>query len=288
MTWTVSKLLQWSQLYLAEKGIEESRLQVEYLLAHVLAKKRLSLYLESDRVLNETELAAFKTLLQRRSQKEPLQYILGTHLFMDLNLKVGPGVFIPRFETEVLVENVLEAFQKREMKTARILELGIGTGAISLAIAKKYPDMAIVGVDVSAEALKYAKENIGLHACSQIELRQGDLFSSIEPHEKFDVIISNPPYLAEPLWASLKDEVKLHEPKEALFSGEEGLDCILKIIETSRYYLKPEGMLFVEFSPEQRDQIEAVFKKDTFFTMWKFVRDYEHRDRLFIAERGKT
>ena len=204
--------------HLAERGVEDPRLDAELLLAHVLGVRRLDLYLQFERPLTPDEVAAYREAIRRRGQREPLQYITGTTSFRELELAVDPRVLIPRPETEVLVGAVLEWAAGRGDLVA--LDIGTGSGAIALSLLAEGPFARMVATDVSRGALELAAENArrtGLDA--RLELRHGPLWEPIGDGERFDVIVSNPPYVADAEGAGLQPEVAAHEPAGALFAG---------------------------------------------------------------------
>ena len=252
--WTVLDLLKWTASYFAGKGIENGRLDAELLLAEILKLNRLGLYLNFDRPLHSDELAAFRSLVERRARREPLAYILGRCEFWSLTFKVGPAVLIPRADTETLVEAALKVLPAG----GTLLDVGVGSGAIALAIAHERPDLQIEGIDLSPAALAIAGENaelLGLAA--RVSLRQGDLFAL--EGSQYDAIVSNPPYIAVGEKAILMPEVRDFEPHLALFAGNDGLDCYRALIPTAKAHLKSSGFLLVEVGAGQAAAVAGLF-----------------------------
>ncbi|PKN12880.1 MAG: peptide chain release factor N(5)-glutamine methyltransferase [Deltaproteobacteria bacterium HGW-Deltaproteobacteria-4] len=253
--WTVLDLLKWTASYFAGKGIENGRLDAELLLAEILKLNRIGLYLNFDRPVNSDELAVFRALIERRARREPIAYILGRCEFWSLTFKVGPEVLIPRGDTETLVEAALKVLPPG----GTLLDVGVGSGAIALAIAHDRPDVQVEGIDLSPAALALATENAqNLGLTARVTLRQGDLFT-LDDSRQYDVIVSNPPYIAIGEKATLMPEVRDFEPALALFAGEDGLDCYRALIPAARGALKSSGILFVEVGAGQAEAVAELF-----------------------------
>jgi release factor glutamine methyltransferase len=266
--WTVLDLLKWTASYFAGKGIENGRLDAELLLAEILKLNRIGLYLNFDRPVQSDELAAFRALIERRARREPLAYILGRCEFWSLPFKVGPDVLIPRGDTETLVEAALKVLPPG----GTLLDVGVGSGAIALAIAHERPDLQIEGIDLSPAALAIAANNaqlLGLAA--RVSLRQGDLFA-LEGSSQYDVIVSNPPYIAIGEKATLMPEVRDFEPSLALFAGDDGLDCYRAMIPAAKTALKDSGTLLVEVGVGQAAAVAGLF------TAAGYVEIFTNRD----------
>ncbi|HET7232899.1 MAG TPA: peptide chain release factor N(5)-glutamine methyltransferase [Longimicrobium sp.] len=280
--WTVMELVGWTANYLGEKGLHNPRLNAEMLLAGSLGLKRLDLYLQFDRPLKADELAAFKARLLRRAKHEPLQYIDGTAAFRDLALRVDPRVLIPRPETEVLVQEVLDWAAAHGARTA--LDVGTGSGAIALALATEGPFERVVAVDVSPGALEVARENAASAApAAPVDFRLGSLYDAV-PGERFDVIASNPPYVGVEERASLDAEVRDWEPATALFAGTGGLDVIRPLVGGALRHLSPGGLLAMEIGASQADAVCAIVRAAGAFGEPRVRRDLAGRDRIVLAE----
>jgi release factor glutamine methyltransferase len=246
--WTVLAMILWA---------ETGRLDAEHLLAHALGTTRLDLYLQYDRPLTPEELSDFKPLLLRRAGREPLQHIVGRVGFRELDLAVDRRALIPRPETEVLVEVVLEAVRGRE--GLRALDVGTGSGCIALSLHREGSFDRIVASDVSPDALELARRNAA--SCgAELDLREGSLYAPIEAHERFDVIVSNPPYIAEPERAGLEPEVRDFDPETALFAGPDGLDVLRPLIAGAGEHLVPGGVLAVEIGAGQAEVVSELFR----------------------------
>ncbi|MGJ8654469.1 MAG: peptide chain release factor N(5)-glutamine methyltransferase [Opitutaceae bacterium] len=255
---TIREIKDRTEAFFKEKGVPDPKLDTDLLIAHSLGMKRLDLYLDLDRPLTEAQLTELRPLVKRRSQREPLQYILGTVEFCDLTLKVDARALIPRPETEELVELIVEAY-KEKAAPKRILDLGTGTGALALALAHKFPDAEVVAVDVSPEALSLAQENVdALDAAERVILRSGSWFEPIEAGEQFDLIVSNPPYLTEHEMTTAEPEVVAHEPSNALVSGADGLDDLRLILEGVSAHLNKGGLLAMETGIAQHTELDTL------------------------------
>ncbi|MBI4810571.1 MAG: peptide chain release factor N(5)-glutamine methyltransferase [Ignavibacteriales bacterium] len=214
-TWSVLDLIEWSTRYLTDKGFDDARLNVELLLCHVLNCQRIDLYLRYDMILKSAELSSYKTLFQRRLTHEPLQYILGKTEFMGLTLIVNPEVLIPRPETEVLVERVLEMSKKYPTEFIRFLDIGVGCGCIAISLAKYIDQSLVEAIDISKDALDVAAKNVNhYHLENRISLIQADVLKDLPTfqYSPFDVIVSNPPYISKNEFETLQPEVKDYEP----------------------------------------------------------------------------
>lgn len=252
--WTILKVLNWTKGYLAEKGVENSRLESEWLLCAALGLDRVGLYVNFDRPLTADELSACRLLVARRARREPLQYILGSQEFYGLEFEVAPGVLIPRHDTEVLVQEAVN----RAGSGAEILDIGVGSGCIAVALAKSLPDAAVCGVDPSAEALGLAERNARRH-CVSLSLFRGSLFEPFEGRE-FDLIVSNPPYIPTSDLAGLQPEVRDFEPRGALDGGADGLDFYRMIIPEASLHLRTGGWLLLEAGIGQAADLLALFE----------------------------
>jgi release factor glutamine methyltransferase len=253
-SWTVVELLRWTADHFAARGIDTPRLDAECLLAHALGTSRLRLYLDFDKPVTGAERAAFRDLVRRRAgERVPVALLVGEKEFWSLSLRVTPDVLVPRPETETLVAAALDLLPGRDAPW-RVLDLGTGSGAVALAIARERPGAVITATDVSAEALNIAQENAErLGMAERIRFRQGDGPGPVWG-ETFDLVVSNPPYVAERDRDRLAPELR-HEPALALFAGEDGLTLLTRWIDAAPRLLAPGGGLALEHGA---DQSEAV------------------------------
>jgi release factor glutamine methyltransferase len=281
-TWTLLELIRWTTGYLADKGIAEPRLTAELLLAGTLRLKRLDLYLQFDRPLRPEELAEFKSRLRRRARREPLQYIEGEAAFRELHLYVDRRVLIPRPETEVLVDEVLRWAGGREGLHA--LDVGTGTGAIALSLAVEGSFSRIVATDLSADALAVAQENHRRVAPPRpVEFRQGSLYEPVAG-ERFDVVVSNPPYIGPAEEGSLDQEVREWEPRVALFADDSGLGVIARLVADAPDHLRPGGLFALEVGVSQAERVVGMLRAIRGFGEPVVRHDLAGRERIVLAE----
>lgn len=283
--WTVLRMIRWSGEYLEDKGVSGGRLDAEHLLAHVLDLSRLQLYLQYERPLTPVELAEYKPMLLRRAGREPLQYILGTAAFRNLEVAVDERVLIPRPETEQLVEAVLEWARKRDEATLTVLDVGTGSGCIALSLAQEGPFRRVVGTDPSVEALELARRNVERTGFSEtVELRRGSLFEPVRG-ERFHVVVSNPPYIPAGDEGSLEPEVRDWEPGDALFAGTDGLDVVRAVVEGAPAALHGGGLLALEVGLGQAPAVADLVRETGRFGEPTVRRDLAQRPRMVLAER---
>ncbi len=255
-TWTLLKLLRWTTDYFAEKGVDNPRLDAELLLADVLALDRVGLYLNFERPLNAAELDRIRPLVKRRGQREPLQYLLGRTEFWSLPFEVSPAVLIPRGDTEILVE---EALNRVEAEAGELLDVGTGSGAIAVSLATELPGWQIAALDISPAALEVARRNAELNGVAgKMQFLQADL--ACLPQRQYDLIVSNPPYIAQDEWDELMPEVRCFEPRTALLAADNGLDCYRKLAAQAKNRIKPGGWLLVEIGYRQAEAVSALLR----------------------------
>lgn len=276
-TWTVLELLKWTTDYFNRNGIDSARLDAEVLLAHALESERLRLYIDYEKPVLPEERDRYRALVQRRAQERvPVSQLLGEREFWSLAFKVDSNVLTPRPETETLVQYALSKASDGRAKGGeegadvadsqspiRILDIGTGSGAIALSLASEIPHAEITATDLSEAALQIAAVNADhLHTRERIRFLQGDLFEPVAS-ERFDLIVSNPPYVARADEGSLPPELA-HEPEMALFGGADGLDVIRRLVAEAGDYLSPGGWLGIELSPEQADTVEQELRQAGF------------------------
>jgi release factor glutamine methyltransferase len=251
--WTIRRVLEWTKGYLADKGIENARLETEWLLAESLGLDRIGLYVNFDKPLTDDELVAVRSLVGRRAKREPLQYLLGSQEFAGLEFSVSPAVLIPRHDTEVLLAEAL-----RVAPTATtVLDIGTGSGCLAIALAKQLPQAQVVAVDLSPSALEIARQNAARNGVV-VTLCQGSLLEPVGGRT-FDLIVSNPPYIPTPELATLQPEVRDFEPLLALDGGPDGLDCYRALVPAAAAQLTPHGWLVVEIGIGQESAMQELF-----------------------------
>ena len=264
-TWTIGSILQWTQNYFREKGVETPRLDAEVLLSHVLKKERIYLYVHFDEPLEKAELAAFREGVAKRARRVPTAYIVGRREFMGLDFAVSRATLIPRPDTEILVEAAVERLGRMTeggARAVRFADIGTGTGAIALSVLKyASEDVAADAVDISGAALAIARENaerLGLSAC--VHFHEGDLLAPLS-HAAYDAILSNPPYIPDADFERLAPEVRSYEPMTALKGGADGMDFYARLAEAAPQYLRAGGFLAVEAGIGQAQKIRALAKE---------------------------
>lgn len=280
---TVLEALNLSSDYLNKKGIESARLNAELMLSHILKCKRLELYLMFDRPLDETELQQYRSFLSRRAQREPLQYILGEVDFYNIKLKVNKNVLIPRPETELLVEKIIYDFKEKE--NFKFLDIGVGSGNISIAILKNLTQSNSLAIDISEEALLLAKENSVLNEVNdRIEFLKFDILNDdIKLLGKFDMVISNPPYVSADDYETLEPELKVYEPKIALTDLYNGFTFYKKIIEQSSLLLNVNGRIYFELGKGQSENVRMMLNQNGFDKI-DIIKDYQGIERIILGE----
>jgi release factor glutamine methyltransferase len=277
---TVLEVIKRTTEFLARKGIEGARLNAEHLIGHGLGLKRMQLYLQFERPLTELELEAIRPLVRRRGLHEPLQYILSEVEFSGLKLKVDRRALIPRPETEYLLELVV---QRLTAPPATILEMGTGSGAIALALAKQYASSQVLAVDNSTEALALAAENAQATGLTErVEFLPSDWFASVKRLRRFDLIVANPPYLSEQEFAEAQPEVKNFEPVNALTPGGDGQSALQKIIAEAPAFLTPGGWLAMETGIAQHATLRALADRAG-YARSESLPDLTGRDRYVFA-----
>ncbi|HIJ96245.1 MAG TPA: peptide chain release factor N(5)-glutamine methyltransferase [Desulfuromonadales bacterium] len=251
--WTSVKIVAWTKEYLSAKGIENARLEAEWMLSAATGLNRVGLYLNYDKPLSDSELAVYRDMVSRRARREPLQHILGTQEFCGLEFEVSPDVLIPRHDTELLVTQTL----LRSPPQASILDMGTGSGCIAITLAKRLPAAFVSASDISSDALSVARRN-AIRNEVNVEFIQGALLSCV-PDRKFSLIVSNPPYIPTADIDQLEPEVRDYDPWTALDGGADGLGIYRQLIPAAVDHLLPGGWLLVEIGIGQAHDVAECF-----------------------------
>ena len=288
--WTTRRLLEWTADYFKGRGLENPRLETEILLAQALKTNRVGLYLRYDDVPADSERTAFRELVKRRAAGEPSAYLTGHKDFYSLDFNVGADVLIPRPETETLALEGVEFLRARAKAESgcvpRILDIGTGSGALAVALARNLPAARLTAVDISAPALAVARRNAEKHSVAdRIEFRESDLFAAVAPDERFDLIVSNPPYVSRAEYDALDKSVKDYEPRIALLAGESGTEIVARIFADAPAHLEPGGRLLVEISPMIAEASLALLGGSP-FKQYSVINDYAGLKRVILAEIG--
>ena len=284
---TLLHLLTITQNYFREKGIESARLDAELLLCHCLGLDRVGLYLEHDRPLQEQEVQAYRELVRRRAAYEPVAYITGRRFFWTLELHIDRGVLIPRPETEVLVERALNFLAARDIEHPRVLDIGTGSGAIALALAAEMPSIAVIALDASVEAVTCARDNaerLGLSGRVRVEQAQFPEACS-QDVGSYDLIVSNPPYIASGDIECLAPDIREYEPRMALDGGVDGLDVYRRWAPYFSALLAKGGALILEIGHDQGPGVTGLLAASGYVSGIEVVRDYARLDRVVICRK---
>jgi release factor glutamine methyltransferase len=280
--WTVGKIIDWTTVHLKKHGSESPRLEAEILLAHARKCPRIQLYVQYNELLTDDQRAAMRDLVRRRAQAEPVAYLVGHREFFGLGFRVTPDVLIPRPETETLVLELLTAVKGQ--LNPRILDVGTGSGCIAIAAAVNLPSAVVTATDISPKALAIACENAARHGVAdRIRFLEGDLYAPLVSGERFDVLVSNPPYVTDGEMETLPADVRLHEPALALRAGAAGLDVIARLISSAGSHIAPGGFLLIEIAPEQCGPVCALLKITALFEPARTVKDPWGKQRVITA-----
>lgn len=273
----IREALKKGETFLKERGIEAYSLEAQLLMAYALGRSRAFVLAEGEKVLEKDEEDKFFALIQKRGSRYPLAYILGKKDFMGLELKITPAVLIPRSDTEVLAEEVL---RRLDDEPKRVVDVGTGSGAIALALKFYRPSWEVWATDLSEAALEVAGANAQSYNL-ELNFKQSDLLSSLSG--KFDLIVSNPPYVTSTELKELQPEVRF-EPLAALDGGEDGLMFYRRLIPQAASFLKEEGTLFSEIGSDLAEKIKELFSVAD-WSSYEIIPDYQHRPRVIIAQK---
>lgn len=263
---------------IAQQSADSPRREAELLLCHVLGVGRAWLFAHDDALIDPAQRERFEALLSRRAAGEPLAYLTGQREFFGLSFAVGPGVLVPRHDTEVLVEQALARLPRAP--GLEVLDLGTGSGAIALTLAHERPELSVTAVDASAAALGIARANAQRLALQRVEFLEGDWFTPVAGR-RFDLVVSNPPYIEDSDPHLLRGDLRF-EPRSALASGTDGLDDIRRIVDSARLHLKPGGWLLLEHGHLQGNAVRGLLI-DAGFDKVETVQDLEQRDRVSVG-----
>jgi len=279
---TVLEVLQSTTGYFQKRNIDSPRLNAEHLLAHVLGRKRIDLYLEFERCLSESELTSMRELVKRRGAGEPLQHLLGTVEFCGRIFGCDKRALVPRPETEQLVEILISRF-KSEIACSRAVDVGTGSGVIALTLAAEFPKAEIVGVDISEDALMLARENADrLGLADRARFLRSNLLGNVEPG--FDLVVANLPYVSTDERHNLSREV-LHDPEVALFAGVHGDELVRQLIAQGQSWLRPGGILAMEIGTAQNEGLMTALEENNYRDILA-EKDYSGVIRFLFARYG--
>lgn len=290
-SWTIGRLLAWTTDFLKQHGAESPRLDAEVLLAHARGCGRIDLYASFDEPASDELRGAFRELVRRRAEGVPVAYLVGRREFFSLPFRVTRDVLIPRPETELLVTALLDRIKQRAQTAGesaappRVVDVGTGSGVIAICAAK-YGRCRVTAIDVSRQALEVARGNAQLHGVQEaVTFLSGDLLEPLPPGEKFDFIVSNPPYVKSGEMESLAKEVREHEPRLALEAGPKGTETIERLLLQAAERLTPGGMLLLEISPMLEHAVGALLAADQRFRQGPTLKDLAGHARVIQATR---
>ncbi len=281
-TWRVIDLIEWTTEYFERHEVPTPRLDAELLLGHLLQKSRLQLYLSFEMPVFPEALSKFRELIKKRIAHTPVSYLTNHKEFMALDFYVDPRVLIPRPETEILVEAVLQ----HQKEPCRFVDIGTGCGAIAISFGRHRPDWELIATDFSTEALEVAQQNALTHNCAdRLTFLQGDLFEPLQqlPNPCFDWIASNPPYVSLDDASTLPPDVRKYEPEIALFAGVDGLEIIRRIVTEAPQFLNPQGKLILEIGHNQSHTVQDLISAQPAYKRCEVIKDYAGIERVVLA-----
>ncbi|GAW93816.1 peptide chain release factor N(5)-glutamine methyltransferase [Calderihabitans maritimus] len=288
---TARKAIKEAKDRLERAGIETALSEAQQLLGYVLGCSRTALLIRVDQILTAGDYEKYMSLVKKRAERYPLQYLTGHQEFMAMDFLVNPNVLIPRPDTEVVVETALELIKKYNYRS--VVDVGTGSGAIAISLARLATGIQVYAVDFSQEALKLARENaLRLGVAKQVKFIQGDLLGPFFLQEKekkhrirqFDLVVSNPPYIPSAQIENLQPEVR-YEPRAALDGGPDGLEVYRRLIPQAADVLRPEGHLVLEIGCDQAEQVVSLIRTNGCFEHIQVGKDYARRDRVVVARR---
>lgn len=283
--WTVRRIIEWTTAHLKKHGSDTPRLDAEILLAHARGCRRIELYTGFDDVLDERQRAAMRDLVRRRAQSEPVAYLVGHREFFGLDFHVTPAVLIPRPDTETLVVELLD--RAKPLSAPRILDVGTGSGCIAIAAAVNHRAAQVTATDVSDAALAVARENAQTHhVVDRIRFLSGDLFAAVGHEERFDFVVSNPPYIAESEKETLQNDVRKYEPLAALFAGPTGRETLFRLVDEAPAHLAAGGTLLLEISPEHSPPLVERMESSGRYQEIRVIKDLAGQARVVRGTMG--
>ena len=288
--WTVERVLTWTRGYFERKQLDSPRLAAELIIAHVLDLPRIKLYTNYLQPLSDAELTRLRELVKRAGEEEPIGYLTGRAHFFNLEFDVGPGVLIPRPDTETLVEQVMSLIKHTPgFESPRVLDLCTGSGAIGIAVAYHAKTSQVVATDISDQAIAMARKNIDRHQLGdRVTLLQGDLYQALDQYidkTPFDIITANPPYIATPQMQTLPRHVRDYEPHLALDGGPDGLDPHRRILAGAADRVRAGGRVLLEIAFDQHDAALELIERYDAFCDARILRDYAGHPRVLAATR---
>ena len=293
-TWTTRRLLDWMQEHFQSRRVHAPDVTSQMLLSHVLGVEPIMLYTDPDRPASSEERGRLRDLVARAANHEPVQHLVGEGVFLGRTFEVSDAVLIPRTASEVILQVVMDRHRGGAAGGdvpgfRHALDLGTGTGCLAISLALQLPGLRVVATDASVDSLQIAGRNIERHGVSeQVELREGNWFEPVDgeaPEGGFDLIVSNPPYIADATWESLDVNVRDHEPSLALRGGSDGLDCIRSILADVGNFLSPRGLFVLEFGDDQSEEVLRIGRE---LGPSRIQRDAFGDERVLVVDRAAT
>lgn len=280
----IVRYLNAQSLRLEEVGIDCAKSEMEWILSHVLELDRVGLFMHGDSLLTDEKKRRVEEIVARRITRYPLQFILNEAFFYGRKYYVNEHVMAPTPETERLCETALGFLSLRKLESPQVLDVGVGSGVIALTMAAECESARVTALDVSAEALEVARRNAEeLDVTERVTFRESNFFSALDSNERFDLILSNPPYIREVDYAGLDPEV-MADPKIAMTSGDDGLDAIRVIVREAPRFLKPDGRIMFEIGYGQAELVAELTERDSRYTAFHCVKDLNDIDRIVILK----
>ena len=285
---SIPQIISQNSKILIDAGIEQGQAEIEIVLCNLLEVDRLNLFLEGENRIDNEIIKKLDKIVSRRATREPLQYILEESWFYGRKFFVSPAVMIPTPETEILCECGIRFINQSNVESPKILDIGVGSGVISITVASELKVCKLTALDISNSALEVAKQNAEIHKVTdKIEFRESDFFSSLKTDERFDLILSNPPYISDGEYEELPPEV-LADPKVALTSGNEGMDAIEEIVSQAPNFLNTSGKIMFEIGYNQAELVKEITAQDNRYNSITILKDLNETDRVVILSCGKT
>lgn len=287
--WTTGRLLTWTTDYLKENGANSPRLDAEVLLAYASQCQRIDLYTSFEQDPGEQVRNSFRSLVKQRADGIPVAYLVGQREFFSLPFQVSPAVLIPRPETEFVVTTAIDIIRQHyaDQPAVNLIDVGTGSGAIAVAIAKQLPHCHIRAIDSSSSALEIAQQNISQHQVqTQVSSLQSDLLEQIATEEQVHIVVSNPPYVSQDEYDQLDPTVRDHEPQDALLAGPSGLEVYSRLIPQAAAHLYPQGWLILETSPQLHQALTNQLNESPFYETISVVNDLAGLPRVVTAQRS--
>jgi release factor glutamine methyltransferase len=286
--WTIGRLLEWTARHLGDRGSTTPRLDAEVLLAQARGCQRIDLYTAFDEEPGEAIRAAYRELVRRRAEGTPVAHLVGRREFYSLSFRVTPDVLIPRPETELVVVALLDRIKARPAGPGpiAIADVGTGSGILAICAARHASNCHVTAIDLSPAALAVAAENAATHGVSdRVKLMESDLFAALPPEERFDYVVSNPPYVSTAELARLAQDVRRYEPRIALEGGERGTEVIERLVVQAADRLRPDGWLLMEISPRIEPAVRQLLAAGGSWELHPTIKDLAGHPRVVQARR---